>query len=74
MNARDAYFRTGPWVLVSREAFYWTGQTDMTVGYRRWWTHNVNEAAKFGSISDVYAAAWGQTRLRSARPRKVLHV
>jgi len=72
MKARDAYFNTGPWVLVSRDSFYWTGETSMRLGYRKWWTHQMSCAKKFGSIADVYRAADGHTRLRSARPRKVL--
>lgn len=73
MKARDSYFNTGPWVLVSRDAFYWTGETSMRLGYRKWWTHKMTEAAKFGTIADVYKAANGYSRLRSARPRKVLN-
>lgn len=73
MNARDAYFRTGPWVLVSREAFYWTGETSTLTPQTRWWTQHAKAAAKFGSIADVYRAAQGHKRLQSARPRKLLH-
>lgn len=73
MKSRDKYFQTGPWVLCHRDILFWTGETSMASGYRKWWTHSISAAVKFGSIADVYQAANGLTRLRSARPRKVLN-
>lgn len=71
MNARDAYFNRGPWLLVSREALMWNGETDTTKPIKAWWTQHLHEAKQFPTVADVYRAAQSHRRLASARPRRL---
>ena len=68
---RSLWFQSGVWVLVSREAFYWTGVTDAERPVREWWSTNLRDAKTFPSIRACYRAAEGYARLNSGRPRRL---
>ena len=57
MKSRDEYFCRGPWVLVSREAFFWTGERSNAAPLKAWWTQHLSEAKQFRSVAECYRAA-----------------
>ena len=71
MKSRDDYFCRGPWVLVSRDAFFWTGERSTALPAKAWWTQHLHEAKQFPTVADCYRAASGVKRLASARPRRL---